>query len=147
MVSVVREAIARFSVVITVHLDRVNGRKTNSAKKRQTTMRIIASVFLVLGLALHAHCAATEESEPKENSIGILECMFTDNAGNCLRTRLARDLDQIELKVTGKRSETPMSVVIEQASNIIAEVVDDLQENDAEEIVEEDDAQDNIGEN
>lgn len=108
-------------------------------------MRIIASVFLVLGLALHAHCAATEES--KEDGIGILECMFTDNAGNCLRTRLAHDLDQIELEVTGKKSETPVSVVVEQASNIIAEVVDDLQENDAEEIVEEDDAQDNIGEN
>lgn len=107
-------------------------------------MRIIAPVFLILGLALHAHCATTEES--KEDGIGILECMFTDNAGNCLRTRLARDLDQIELKITGKKSETPMSVVVEQASNIIAEVIDDLQENDAEEIVEED-AQDNIGEN
>lgn len=111
-------------------------------------MKIISPVFLVLGLALHAHCVATKESETKEDDIGVLECMFTDNAGNCIRTRLARDLDRIELEVTGKKSEPPMSAVVEQAGNIIAEVVDDLQENDAEEIVEEDDAQnDNIGEN
>lgn len=112
-------------------------------------MRITTSVFLVLGLALHVHCAVTEESNPKEDDFGILECMFTDNAGNCLRTRLARDLDRIEVEVTGKKSEPPMSVVIEQASNIIAEVVDDLQMNaGVEEIINEDDAQDdNIGEN
>lgn len=106
-------------------------------------MRIIAPVFLVLGLALHAHCTATEKGDSKEDDMGILECMFTDNVGNCLRTRLARDLDQIELEVTGKKSEQqPMSAVIEQAGNIIAEVVDELQENGAEEIVGEDDAQD-----
>jgi len=111
-------------------------------------MRIIAPVFLVLGLALYAHCVATEESKSKEDDIDILECMFTDNVGNCLRMRLARDLDQIELKVTGKKSEPPMSAVIEQAGNIIAEVVDDLQKNDVEEIVEENDARnDNLGEN
>ncbi|XP_071651412.1 uncharacterized protein [Temnothorax longispinosus] len=107
-------------------------------------MRIIAPVFLVLGLALYVHCA--EENKPKEDDIGILECMFTDHAGNCLRTRLARDLDQIELEITGKKSEPTMSAVVEQAGNIIAEVVDDLQENGAEEIVEENDAQDNIEE-
>lgn len=109
-------------------------------------MRIITPVFLVLGLTLHAHCMATEKSKPKEE--GILECIFTDNVRSCLRTRLARDLDQIELKVTGKKSEPPMSAVIEQAGNVIAEVVDDLQENNAEEIIKEDDVQnDNIGEN
>ncbi|KYN33542.1 hypothetical protein ALC56_12254 [Trachymyrmex septentrionalis] len=109
-------------------------------------MRIIALVlFLVLGLALHAHCMAMERSKPKEE--GILECIFTNNARSCLRTRLARDLDQIELEVTGKKSEPPMSAVIEQAGNVIAEVVDDLQENNAEEIIKEDDAQnDNIEE-
>lgn len=110
-------------------------------------MRIIAPVFLILGLALHVHGAATEEIKPKENSVDILECMFTDNAGNCLRTRLARDLDQIELEVTGKRSEPPMSAVVEQAGNIIAEVVDDLQKNGAEEIEKENDAQNDRGEN
>lgn len=110
-------------------------------------MRIIAPVFLILGLALYVHGLATEESKPKEDGIDILECMFTDNAGNCLRTRLARDLDQIELEVTGKRSEPAISAVVEQASNIIAEVVDDLQENGAEEVEEENDAQDGRGEN
>jgi len=88
---------------------------------------------------------AMERSKPKEE--GILGCIFTNNARSC-RTRLARDLDQIELEVTGKKSEPPMSAVIEQAGNVIAEVVDDLQENNAEEIIKEDDAQnDNIGEN
>lgn len=108
----------------------------------------ITSVFLVLGLALHVHCVTTEESTLKEDSFGILECMFIENAGNCLRTRLSRDLDRIEVEVIGKKSEPPMSLVVEQAGNIIAEAVDDLQENDAEEIINEDDAQDdNIGEN
>ncbi|KYM84136.1 hypothetical protein ALC53_05513 [Atta colombica] len=109
-------------------------------------MRIIALVlFLVLGLALNAHCMAMKRSKPKEE--GILGCIFTNNARSCLRTRLARDLDQIELEVTGKKSEPPMSAVIEQAGNVIAEVVDDLQENNAEEIIKEDDAQnDNIEE-
>ncbi|KYM98666.1 PREDICTED: uncharacterized protein LOC108777299 [Cyphomyrmex costatus] len=110
-------------------------------------MRIIAPVFLVFGLVLHAHCMAMEKNTPKEDDTGILECVFTNNARNCLRTRLARDLDQIELEVTGKKSEPPMSAVIEQAGNVIAQVVDDLQENNAEEIVKEDDAQnDNIEE-
>ncbi|XP_012522277.1 uncharacterized protein LOC105828481 [Monomorium pharaonis] len=107
-------------------------------------MRITAPVFLVLGLVLHVHCAVTEKTKPNEDETSILECMFADNAGNCFRTRLARDLDRIELEVTGKNSEPPMSAVIEQAGNIVAEFVDDLQKNDgiitdnAEEIVEKD---------
>ncbi|XP_011643638.1 uncharacterized protein LOC105431256 [Pogonomyrmex barbatus] len=113
-------------------------------------MRIITPIFLLLGLALYACCATTEENSYEEDSVGILECMFTDNAGNCIRTRLARDLDRIELEVIGKKSEPSMSAVVEQAGNIIAEVVDGLQEDGAEEIrgrIEEDDAQGNIGEN
>ncbi|XP_025992126.1 uncharacterized protein LOC105194223 [Solenopsis invicta] len=108
-------------------------------------MRIATPVFLVLGLVLHVHCAVTE-NKPNEDGTSILECIFTDNAGNCLRKRLARDLDRIELEVTGKKSEIPMSVVVEQAGNIVAEVVDDLQ-NGAEEIVEGDGSRnDNIEE-
>lgn len=101
---------------------------------------------MVLGLVLHVHCAVTEESKPNEDDMDILKCFLTDTTGNCLRTRLAHNLDRIELEVTGKKSETPMSVVIEQAGNVAAEFVDDLQENDAEEIIEET-RDDNIGEN
>lgn len=110
-------------------------------------MRILASIFLVLGLALYVRGEAAEETGRDEDDMGILECMFEDNAGNCLRTRLARDLDQIELEVSGKRNEPPLSAVVEQAGNMIAEVVDDLQETGAAGIIGEDDAQDdNIGE-
>lgn len=109
-------------------------------------MRLIASIVLILGLALYVHCERTEESDHEED--GILDCMFANNAGSCLRSRLDRDLDRIELEVTGKKSETPMSTVIAQAGNIIAEVVDDLQETGTEGIIEEDDAQDdNVGKN
>ncbi|CAL1686894.1 unnamed protein product [Lasius platythorax] len=103
-------------------------------------MRIIASIVFILGLALYVHCETTEESNHEED--GILDCMFASNAGSCLRSRLDRDLDQIELEVTGKKSEPPMSTVVAQAGNIIAEVVDDLQETGAEGIIEDDDAQD-----
>lgn len=113
--------------------------------QRKTTMRVITPVLLVLGLALYARCEATGESSREED--GILECMFEDSVGSCFKTRLARNLDQIELDVTGKKSEPPISVVIERAGSVIADVVDDLQEADAEEIIEEDEAQnDNAGE-
>ncbi|KAM0729559.1 hypothetical protein ACS0PU_003436 [Formica fusca] len=105
-------------------------------------MRIIASIILILGLALYVHCETTEEDNQEEDDVGILNCMFASSTGSCFRSRLARDLDQIELEVTGKKSEPPMSTVVAQAGNIIAEIVDDLQETGAEGIIEEDDAQD-----
>lgn len=110
-------------------------------------MRIIVWILLILGFAAYVHCEeTTKKSSSDDDDVGILECMFEDNAGNCLRTRLARDLDRIEVEVTGKKNEPPMSAVIEQAGTIIAEIVDDLQESGAKEIVEEDEVQDqNIG--
>lgn len=120
--------------------------RTNSVEKK--AMRIIASIVLILGLALYVHCETTEESNQEEDGVSILDCMFVNNAGSCLRSRLARNLDQIELEVTGKKSEPPMSAVVAQAGNIIAEVIDDLQESGTEEIIEEDDGgQDNVGKN
>ncbi|XP_072749208.1 uncharacterized protein [Anoplolepis gracilipes] len=105
-------------------------------------MRIITSIVLILGLALYVHCEPTEESNQEEDAVSIFDCIFASNAGNCLKSRLARDLDQIELEVTGKKSEPPVSTVVAQAGNIIAEVVDDLQKTGAEGIIEEDDVQD-----
>ncbi|XP_014472142.1 PREDICTED: uncharacterized protein LOC106743121 [Dinoponera quadriceps] len=107
-------------------------------------MRTLTSIFLLvlLGLALHAHCEEAMDQSARDEERGILECIFEDNSANCLRTRLARDLDQIEREVTGKKSQPPMSVVLEQAGGIIAEVVDDLQETGAEGIIGEDEAQD-----
>ncbi|XP_012230619.1 uncharacterized protein [Linepithema humile] len=104
-------------------------------------MKIITSVFFVLGLALYVRCEATGKSNREEEDISILECMFEDNVGSCFRTRLARDLDRIELDVTGKQSDPPISVVVERAGSVIADFVDDLQEADAEEIIEENEAQ------
>lgn len=106
-------------------------------------MRLIVWISLVLGLAMYVHCdETTKESSSDDDDVGILECMFEDNAGNCLRTRMARDLDRIEMEVTGKKNEPPMSAVIEQAGTIIAEIIDDLQVSGAKGIVEEDEAQD-----
>ncbi|EZA50728.1 hypothetical protein DMN91_001404 [Ooceraea biroi] len=103
-------------------------------------MRIITVIFLVLGLALHVRCE--ENNRDENNGITVLECLFAESTGHCLRTKLARDLDQIELQVTGKKSEPPVSVVIEEAGNILAEIVDDVQETGGRGFFEEDDAQD-----
>lgn len=108
-------------------------------------MRIFASIVLILGLALYVHCETTEEGNQEEDGVGLLDCMFASNTGSCLRSRLSRDLDQIELEVTGKKSEPPLSTVVAQAGNIIAEIVDDLQENGAEGIIEDDAQDDNVG--
>lgn len=110
-------------------------------------MRIIASIVLILGLALYVHCETTEENKQKEDGIGMIDCMFASNIGNCLRSRLARDLDKIELEVTGKKSEPPVSTVVAQAGNLFAEIVDDLQETSVEELIEEDIQDDNVGKN
>ncbi|XP_053987306.1 uncharacterized protein LOC128892452 [Hylaeus anthracinus] len=86
-------------------------------------MRIV-SVCLVVGLALYVQ---GESFERKQEDGSVLECVLEDNAMGCLRTRLARDIDRIEMQVTGEKSETPMSAVIEQAGNFVAEIVDDMQ--------------------
>ncbi|XP_076161081.1 uncharacterized protein LOC143143576 [Ptiloglossa arizonensis] len=86
-------------------------------------MRIV-SVFLLLGLVL---CAQGEPIEGERDEESVLDCAIEDDAMGCLRTRLARDMDRIEQRVTGEKTETPISAVIEQAGSFVAEVVDDLQ--------------------
>ncbi|KAH0946747.1 hypothetical protein HN011_006474 [Eciton burchellii] len=109
-------------------------------RDERAIMRIAAAIFLILGLGLHVRCE--ENNRDEDNGVGMLECMFEDNAGYCLRTSLARDLDRIELEVTGKKNEPPVSAVVEQAGSIIAEIVDDLRETGGKGIIEEDNAQD-----
>ncbi|OAD54293.1 Protein lethal(3)malignant blood neoplasm 1 [Eufriesea mexicana] len=87
-------------------------------------MRISVSTFLLLGLALYIQ---GEPIESKEENGSLLDCVLESNSIGCLGTRLARNIDQIEMQVTGKKSETPMSMVIEQAGNFVAEVIDDVQ--------------------
>ncbi|XP_043262391.1 uncharacterized protein LOC122403121 [Colletes gigas] len=82
------------------------------------------SVLLLLGLALYVQ---GEPIERKQDDESALYCVLKENAMECLRTRLARDIDRIEMQVTGAKSETPISAVIEQAGNFVAEVVDDFQ--------------------
>lgn len=114
-------------------------------------MRTFTPTFLLvlLGLALRVRCEeAAEDGAHDEEDDGILECVFEDNTADCLRTRLARDLDQIEREVTGKKAEPTISAVVEQAGGVIAEVVDDLQNTGAEGVIGEDEAQDDeIGKN
>ncbi|XP_029052148.1 uncharacterized protein LOC114880377 [Osmia bicornis bicornis] len=97
-------------------------------------MRIPVFVLL-LGIALYARGEAIEN---KEEEGSFLNCVLEDNTIGCMRTRLARDIDQIEVQVTGKKSEVPMSAVIEQAGNFVAEVIDDIQNPEDAEEVEED---------
>lgn len=87
-------------------------------------MRIPVFAFLFLGLAL---CAQGEQIETKEEDGSLINCMFEDNTLACMATRTARDIDQIEMQVTGKKSEVPMSAAIEQAGNFVAEVIGDIQ--------------------
>ncbi|XP_017884525.1 uncharacterized protein LOC108627679 [Ceratina calcarata] len=85
-------------------------------------MRITVIASLILGLAL---CAKGETV--KEDNESLLNCIADDDTLGCLTSRLARDIDQIEVQVTGRTSETPMSSVIEQAGNFVAELIDDVQ--------------------
>ncbi|KAF3424726.1 hypothetical protein E2986_08543 [Frieseomelitta varia] len=87
-------------------------------------MRITVSVLLLLGLVL---CVQGDVTETKDEDESYLNCLLEDNTVGCLSTRLGRNLDEIEVRVTGKNSETPMSAVIEQAGNFVAEVIDDVQ--------------------
>ena len=82
------------------------------------------SVLLLLGLVL---CVQGDVTETKDEDESYLNCLLEDNTVACLSTRLGRNLDEIEARVTGKSSETPMSAVIEQAGNFVAEVIDDVQ--------------------
>ena len=87
-------------------------------------MRITVSALLLLGLVL---CVQGDVTETKDEDESYLNCLLEDNTVGCLSTRLGRNLDEIEVGVTGKNSETPMSAVIEQAGNFVAEVIDDVQ--------------------
>lgn len=101
-------------------------------------MRNSTILLSIIGmLALSTVFVSAETQDEGEGS--TLECVFEDNIGNCLRKRLARDIDRIEIEVSGKKSEPPMSEVIEQTGNFIAEFVSDVQEElqeDEEEIAE-----------
>lgn len=108
------------------------------------TMRITVSVFFLLGLVL---CALGEPIERTEEDQSVLDCVFEDNTVGCLRTRLARDIDQVEMQVTGRKSEPPMSAVIEQTSSFMAEVVDGLQNPETAEETKEDTEVGEQGEN
>ncbi|KOC68633.1 hypothetical protein WH47_06425 [Habropoda laboriosa] len=88
-------------------------------------MRIVVFSILLLGLALYVQGEPIQAKRQEDES--FLNCVLEDNSMGCLTTRLARNMDQIEMRVTGRKSETPMSAVIEQAGSFVAEVVDDLQ--------------------
>lgn len=90
-------------------------------------MRITVTILFLLGITiLHARGEPIGKTE-EESDEALLDCASQENTLGCLGTRLARSMDRIEMQVTGKKSETPMSVVIEQAGNFVAELVDDIQ--------------------
>lgn len=86
------------------------------------------TVLFLLGIAI-LHDARGEPigKTEEESDEALLDCALQENTLGCLGARLARSMDRIEMQVTGKKSETPMSVVIEQAGNFVAELVDDIQ--------------------
>ncbi|XP_043675162.1 uncharacterized protein LOC122632450 [Vespula pensylvanica] len=101
-------------------------------------MRDSTILLSIIGLIVLSIAYVSAETQD-EGEGSTLECIFQDNIGNCLRKRLARDIDRIEIEVSGKKSEPPMSEVIEQTGNFIAEFVSDVQEElqeDEEEIAE-----------
>lgn len=89
-------------------------------------MRItVAVLFLLALISLHARSEPIKTEEERDEA--LLDCALQEDTLGCLGARLARSMDRIEAQVTGKKSETPMSVVIEQAGNFVAELVDDIQ--------------------
>lgn len=90
-------------------------------------MRITVTVLFLLGITILDARGEPIGKTEEESDEALLDCASQENTLGCLGTRLARSMDRIEMQVTGKRSETPMSVVIEQAGNFVAELVDDIQ--------------------
>lgn len=85
------------------------------------------TVLFLLGITILDARGEPIGKTEEESDEALLDCASQENTLGCLGTRLARSMDRIEMQVTGKRSETPMSVVIEQAGNFVAELVDDIQ--------------------
>ncbi|XP_033212584.1 uncharacterized protein LOC117170142 [Belonocnema kinseyi] len=78
------------------------------------------SLCAILGIVLVYDYASAEEEK------GFLECILEANSASCARKRIAKEIDQIELEVTGKRGEVPMSVVLQESGKFIAEGLNTL---------------------
>lgn len=78
------------------------------------------SLCAILGIVLVYDFALAEEEK------GFLECILEANSASCARKRIAKEIDQIEFDVTGKRGEVPMSVVLQESGKFIAEGLNTL---------------------
>lgn len=56
-----------------------------------------------------------------EEEGGILECILEANSASCARKKIAKEIDEMEFEVSGTKSDVPMSVVLEEAGNFVAE--------------------------
>ena len=83
------------------------------------------SLCAILGIVLIYNFTSANEILAEEEK-GFLECILEANSASCARKRIAKEIDQIELEVSGRRSDVPMSVVLQETGNFIAEGLDNL---------------------
>ncbi|XP_066596228.1 uncharacterized protein [Prorops nasuta] len=84
--------------------------------------RILGTVLPILAVGLLLQGVSAEVAEDETS---LMDCLFANNAGSCLRKKLARSIDDLEEKVTGKKTEMPISVVLEEAGEAVAQVLRD----------------------
>lgn len=81
-------------------------------------LRILLAGALLVAFAGHAR--SLEHSD--NNKQGIFTCLFEDDGLNCARTRIARQLDEMQVQFNSGRSiGEPISQVIEQTGGLVAE--------------------------
>lgn len=61
-----------------------------------------------------------------EEEKGFLECILEANSASCARKRIAKEIDGIELEISGRKSDVPMSIVLEETGSFIAEGLNSL---------------------
>lgn len=88
-------------------------------------MKLRLCALLGICLLLESVVANSVEKEEEEES-GIFECFLKANSASCARKKIAEEIDRIELNVSGKKSDVPMSVVLEETGNFVAETLSNL---------------------
>ena len=82
-----------------------------------------SSLCAILGICLTYNFIIAISAEEEK---GFMECILEANSASCARKSIAKEIDQIELEVSGKRSDVPMSVVLEKTGHFIADGINNL---------------------
>ncbi|XP_011503476.1 PREDICTED: uncharacterized protein LOC105366657 isoform X2 [Ceratosolen solmsi marchali] len=81
-------------------------------------------IMYILGLFFMAMRGGFVQGQHKqqenEEEGGILNCLFKSNYVTCMKKRMAWEIDRIEMQITGRASQIPMSKIIEESGSLLA---------------------------